>query len=79
MSTNAPNNINESDEFLKFIYPKNSPSSAPPRPILSERPGITYQLEGLSFFKKRTIHTKQVFENGVWVEYDIETGKKYRG
>jgi hypothetical protein len=54
---------------------KNNPIGKPPRPILSERPGLTYQLEGVSFFKKRTIHTKQVFENGVWVEYDKESGK----
>lgn len=43
--------------------------------IQLETPGLTYQLEGVSFFKKRTIHTKQVFENGVWVEYDKETVK----
>lgn len=55
---------------------KNNPVGPPPKPILSERPGLTYVMEGISFFKKRTIHTKQVFENGEWVEYDKETGKK---
>lgn len=54
-----------------------NPIGKPPRPILYERPGITYKLEGFSFSNNRTIETKQVFENGEWIEYDKETGKKY--
>jgi len=65
-------NQKEIDEWKSLIDQKNPP----PKPILSERPGLTYKLEGFTFFKPRTIHTKQVFENGKWVEYDKKTGKK---
>ncbi len=66
-------NQKEIDEWKK------NPIGPPPKPLLSERPGIIYQYEGFSFFKQRTIHTKEVFENGQWVAYDKETGKKYKG
>ncbi len=48
----------------------------PPKPILSERPGSTYKKEEFTFFKPRTIYTKEVFENGEWAVYDKETGDK---
>jgi len=63
-------NQKEIDEWKK------NPIGKPPAPILSERPGITYREEGFLCFNPKTIHTKQVFENGVWVEYDKETGEK---